>query len=170
MFTKSRALKTLGGLLLVGGLVFVVIQFIPVDHTNPPVVREPNWDSPMTRAYAERACFDCHSNETEWPWYSNLAPVSWSVADHVYEGRAKFNVSEWPSGEGEEAAETVREGEMPLWEYTVMHPEAKLSQAELRQFVAGLEKTFGTEEAEEAENRNGIQRYEAEDERDESDD
>ena len=64
----------------VGG--FLLIQLVPFgrDHTNPPVVQEPNWDSPATRELAQRACFDCHSNETVWPWYSNIAPVSWLVA------------------------------------------------------------------------------------------
>ena len=64
----------------VGG--FLLIQLVPFgrDHTNPPVVQEPKWDSPATRELAKRACFDCHSNETVWPWYSNIAPVSWLVA------------------------------------------------------------------------------------------
>ncbi|HMQ55423.1 MAG TPA: heme-binding domain-containing protein, partial [Anaerolineae bacterium] len=88
------------GLLLVG---FIAIQLVPVDRTNPPVVAEPAWDSPTTRAYAERASFDCHSNETKWPWYAYVAPISWQVAD-VHESREKFNISEWPSGEGDEAA------------------------------------------------------------------
>ena len=71
--------KVLGfGLLAVVGL-FVLIQLAPFgrNHTNPPVVQEPSWDSAETRALAKRACFDCHSNETVWPWYSNIAPVSW---------------------------------------------------------------------------------------------
>ena len=150
MVTK-KVVKVLGWLLLVGVLVLVGIQFIPVDRTNPAVVREPNWDSQATRDYAERACFDCHSNETKWPWYSYVAPMSWAVADHVHEGRSKFNVSEWPSGEGDEASKEVREGEMPLWEYTLLHPEAKLTPTEQREFIAGLEKTFGSEEDEKAE-------------------
>jgi len=66
---------------LLGVLVglLVVIQFVPYGraHTNPPVAQEPIWDSPQTRELARRACFDCHSNETMWPWYSNIAPISW---------------------------------------------------------------------------------------------
>ena len=58
-------------------LLFLTIQLIPVERGNPPVVREPKWDSVQTRAYAKRACFDCHSNETQWPWYAYLAPLSW---------------------------------------------------------------------------------------------
>jgi hypothetical protein len=63
-------------LILVGG--FLLIQLVPYGraHANPPVVKEPAWDSPTTRALAKRACFDCHSNETVWPWYTNVAPVS----------------------------------------------------------------------------------------------
>lgn len=64
-------------------------------QTNPPVIREPAWDSPQTRALAKRACFDCHSNETRWPLYSRFAPVAYIITDHVVEGRRKLNFSEW---------------------------------------------------------------------------
>lgn len=170
------------GIILIG---FVVIQFIPVDRTNPPVVQEPNWDSPQTRALAERACFDCHSNQTKWPWYSKVAPVSWLVAHDVEEGRAALNLSEWGSlpageqgegggeagegteygesqeregGEGmevDEIAEIIAKGEMPLWQYLMMHPEARLSQAETQTLITGLEATFGqsTQAGEEAINQ-----------------
>ena len=75
----------------------LVVQVIPYgrDHTNPPVAAEPLWDSPQTRDLAVRACFDCHSNETEWPWYSNVAPISWLVQRDVEEGREELNFSEW---------------------------------------------------------------------------
>jgi hypothetical protein len=65
-------------LLIVGVVVFVAIQLVPYgrDHTNPPVTAEPRWDSPQTRTLAVSACFDCHSNETAWPWYTNVAPFS----------------------------------------------------------------------------------------------
>ena len=77
--------------------IFLLIQLIPYgrDHTNPAVVAEPAWDLPETRALAVRACFDCHSNETIWPWYSNVAPISWLVQRDVDEGREKLNFSEW---------------------------------------------------------------------------
>jgi len=75
------------------GLILVLgIQFFPLNQTNPEVIQEPNWDSPKTRAYAKRACFDCHSNETTWPWYAHVAPVSWIVTHHVNEGREEFNM------------------------------------------------------------------------------
>ena len=73
---------------LLGG--FLLMQFVPYgrNHSNPPVISEPHWDSPQTRELAVDACFDCHSNETNWPWYSNIAPVSWMVQRHTDEGRA----------------------------------------------------------------------------------
>ena len=80
-------------LFLVGVLGLLVIQLIPYgrEHSNPAVVSEPPWDSPATRAFAVTACFDCHSNETEWPWYSNIAPMSWLVQRDVDEGRQHLN-------------------------------------------------------------------------------
>jgi hypothetical protein len=95
---------------------FLVLQLVPYgrDHSNPPVIAEPLWDSPDTRELSVRACFDCHSNETEWAWYSNVAPLSWLIQSHVDEGREELNFSESQlDQEGEEAAETVRDGSMP---------------------------------------------------------
>ncbi len=124
-------------------LAFILIQFIPVNRSNPPIVKEPNWDSPKTRAYAVRACFDCHSNETKWPAYSYVAPVSWLVADDVKDGRKHFNMSDWKPGKGDEAASEVRKGDMPMWQYTLMHSDAKLTDSEKKEFIAGLIATFG---------------------------
>ena len=75
--------------LVAGVVVFGLIQLVPYgrDHANPPVTREVKWDSPRTRALAAGACFDCHSNLTTWPWYSNVAPVSWLVYADVVGGR-----------------------------------------------------------------------------------
>jgi len=107
------------------------IQAVPYgrQHTNPPVVAEPNWDDPQTRALTARACFDCHSNETVWPWYSNVAPISWLVQRDVDEGRRTLNFSEWNRAQKEarESAKTVREGEMPPWIYSIRSSEARLS-------------------------------------------
>ena len=129
--------------------VFLVMQVLPIgqDHTNPPVTGEPNWDSPRTRELFMRVCGDCHSNETVWPWYSNIPPVSWLVANDVAEGRAVFNVSNWGSGEneGDEAAKVYREGEMPPFYFTMMHPEARLSSTESEELLNGLVATFGGE-------------------------
>jgi mono/diheme cytochrome c family protein len=125
----------------------LLIQLVPYgrNHENPQPVQEPSWDHPRTRAVFFRACKNCHTNETEWPWYSVVAPASWLVQRDVEEGRSHFNVSEWgrEKNDGAEAAKLVREGEMPLWFYLLAHPEARLSDAEREEFVAGLIGTFG---------------------------
>ena len=128
---------------LVGALLLVVVQLLPLgrDHTNPPVRKEPSWDAPETRALALRACFDCHSNETVWPWYSNVAPVSWLIESDVARGRKELNFSEWdrPQREARESAGKVRKGSMPPWYY----PWARLTGAESQALVQGLEGTLG---------------------------
>lgn len=145
MNRNVKRLLLIGGAIVVGG--FVVMQLVPYGraHANPPVVSEPNWDSPETRALAEKACFDCHSNETTWPWYSNVAPVSWLTQHDVDEGRAVLNFSEWGSGgegeEGEEIGEVIWEGEMPPAQFLLTHPEARLTDAEKQQLIRGLTAT-----------------------------
>ncbi len=129
---------------VVVGLVALalLIQLIPLSGRghNPAVVAEPNWDSAQTRALAKRACFDCHSNETVWPWYSYVAPVSWLVYGDVMEGRSRMNFSDWsrPHPGADEIAEVIQEGEMPPGTYLLMHPSARLSNAEKQQLIAGL--------------------------------
>jgi hypothetical protein len=94
-----------------------------------------------------RSCFDCHSNETKWRWYSNIAPVSWLVQRDVDGGRSQFDFSEWnkPQDVSEgDIADAIRGGSMPPWYYTVMHSNAKLSQAEKDAFIRGLQKTFAS--------------------------
>ena len=131
-------------------LLGVVIQFVPYgkNHTNPQLVQEPKWDTPKTRALFMRSCADCHSNETKWPLYSNVAPISWLVQHDVDEGREHFNVSNWlhqKKNKGDEAAEEVREGDMPPLVYLPAHPEARLSETEKKELIDGLVKTFGEE-------------------------
>lgn len=132
-------------LVLVG--VFVLIQVVPYgrSHTNPPVTGEPAWDSPRTRELAKRACFDCHSNETVWPWYSWVAPVSWLVQSDVEEGREHMNLSEFDKGQrhADDAAEEVEDGEMPPATYLLSHGDARLSDAERAELIRGLKATFG---------------------------
>jgi len=130
-------------------LAAVGLQLIPYGrtHTNPPVSSEPQWDSPRTRDLFTRACADCHSNETVWPWYSNIAPVSWLAQRDVDEGREKFNISTG-SGEADEAAEKVVEGEMPPAQYPWLHPAANLSTSEKQELIQGLLATFGGESSE----------------------
>lgn len=128
---------------LAGAFVLVAIQLVPYgpERTPPPITGEPAWDSPATRELAARACFDCHSSETRWPWYSHVAPVSWLIRDHVDEGRATLDFSTWdhPGSDPDEAADEVREGEMPPSYYVALHPEARLTDAERAALAAGLE-------------------------------
>jgi mono/diheme cytochrome c family protein len=107
-------------------------------------VQEPAWDSPATRALAQKACFDCHSNETRWPGYASIAPMSWLIQNDVNNGRRHMNFSEWqlPQEHADDAAEQIREKEMPLPHYLWLHPESKLTDAEREQLAAGLSKMF----------------------------
>lgn len=127
-------------------VLFFVIQILPYGQTrtNPPVTMEPAWNSLTTRDLAKRACFDCHSNATRWPGYARVAPVSWLILHDVQEGRAALNFSEWdrPQKEAKEAAEEVREGQMPGRVYRLMHAEARLSDSERDQLASGLDDTF----------------------------
>ncbi len=114
--------------------VLIAIQFIPVDRSNPPAEGE-IMESTELKTILKRSCYDCHSNETVWPWYSYVAPVSWLVADDVHEGRKHLNFSNWQNIEvrkvskaKQEIWEMVSEGEMPLGKYVLLHPEAKLSE------------------------------------------
>jgi hypothetical protein len=134
---------------LIGVLVaFVAIQLVPYgrDHSNPPVAAEPAWNSPRTRETFFKACANCHSNETVWPWYSHVAPASWLVQWDVDRARAELNVSRWglDENEGDEAAKMVRTNRMPPRTYLFGHPEARLTDAEKREFETGLAATFGS--------------------------
>jgi len=124
-------------LMLVLAVVIVAIQFVPVSRNNPPVTSEVRGDAAAT-AILKRACYDCHSNETVWPWYAYVAPVSWLVADDVNEAREHMNFSTWDVYSAkqqaehlEEIVEKVAEGDMPLWYYVPLHSETKVSPAEL---------------------------------------
>jgi hypothetical protein len=131
------------GLLAAG----VLIQFVPFghQHTDPPVIQEPPWDSPQTRDLARRACFDCHSNQTVWPWYSNVAPVSWLNQRDVNDGRRSVNFSQWnkPQRHAGHVIKEIQTGDMPLWFYLPMHPEAGLTTEEKSALISGLKKTPG---------------------------
>src|SRR5689334_18000343 len=97
--------------------LFALLQIVPYGraHSNPPVVQEPAWDSARTRELAVRACFDCHSNETKWPWYSHVAPMSWVMQRDVEMGRSVLNFSEWhrPYDLSTEAGPDVVRRDMP---------------------------------------------------------
>jgi cytochrome c551/c552 len=146
---KRLDVKTV--LYAMGGVVvfLLAIQAVPYGktYTNPPVIKEPLWDSPVTRALAKRACFDCHSHETIWPAYAKIAPFSWLVQYDVDEGRSELNFSDWKgTRKGEQAAKISKEiskGGMPPLQYMPLHPEARLSAVEKEALVKGLATTAG---------------------------
>lgn len=115
--------------------IFLGIQFIPVDRSNPSVVSD--LEAPIgVKSVLKRSCYDCHSNEVDWPWYGYVAPVSWLVAHDVKEGREELNFSEWNKFSGdeemkEEIIEEIAEGEMPLPLYLITHPNASVSDQDL---------------------------------------
>lgn len=123
-------------------LLFLGSQIVRPAKTNPAVDESRTLQShaqmsPEVAAVLKRGCGDCHSNETVWPWYSDVAPVSWFVIDHVNHGRRHLNFSDWTRYDRQEAdellgdiAKTVRAGAMPLTSYTLLHPEARLTQSE----------------------------------------
>ena len=140
-------LRRLGiGLGVLVGL-FALAQAVPYGrtHSNPPTIQEPKWDSPHTRELAVRACFNCHSNDTRWPWYANVAPFSWVVQQDVENARDTVNFSEW-NREYPLAAEsgpaTVRK-DMPPYKYRMAHPEAQLTEQETIELARGLNATLG---------------------------
>lgn len=128
--------------------LLALAQVVPYGraHHNPASVKEPGWDSPQTRTLAAAACFDCHSNLTTWPWYSNIAPGSWLIYQDVVGGRETLNFSEWQRPQDVSAGdlgEVVRGGSMPPWYYKLLHPKSRLSSAERDQLATGLAKTLG---------------------------
>ena len=134
MIKMKKHLYFLISILLVA---FLLIQFIPVDRTNPPVVLDIETPSEV-KAILKRSCYDCHSNETVWPWYSKIAPVSWLIAHDVKEGREYLNFSRWDDYTVKkkvelikESIEEVEEGEMPPWVYIPTHPDSLLTKEDV---------------------------------------
>ncbi|MGL6279975.1 MAG: heme-binding domain-containing protein [Gaiella sp.] len=141
----SRFLKALALIVV----VFGAIQFVPYgrDHDNPPTVQEPAWDTERTRDLALAACFDCHSNLTNWRWYTNVAPISWLAQSDVDDGRAVLNFSEWDRPQAtspREVVDAIREGEMPPFYYRWTHSGARLSDQEQAELEAGLLETWSS--------------------------
>lgn len=122
--------------------VFVAIQFVPVHRDNPPVASD--LDAPAdVKSVLRRSCYDCHSNETKWPWYAYVAPVSWLVAEDVEHGRQELNFSIWGSypekkriSYASDMVEEIEEGEMPLPKYLITHGDARVTPAELERLRA----------------------------------
>ena len=136
---KLRLLKVIKWVLIVVACLLVIAQLWRPAQTNPAIDSSQTLEAhvqfdPKVAAILDRSCYDCHSNKTRWPWYANVAPVSWFVIDHVNEGRHDLNFSEWGKYSREDRkkqlgqlCELITEGWMPLSSYTPLHPEAKLS-------------------------------------------
>jgi mono/diheme cytochrome c family protein len=159
---QPRVRQALRWTLVALGVGFVAIQFVPYGHahTNPPVRREPAWDSPQTRELAARACFDCHSNQTSYRWYTYVAPISWYIQHDIDDGRRRLNFSEWdlPQREARSAATEVQRHQMPPAEYIPVHPEASLTDAERRALIDGLRATMASSPPPPSQNGPGGQR------------
>ena len=129
---------------IVVAIAFVAIQFVPYgrDHTNPPVALDAPWPTAEAERAARAACYDCHSNETHWPWYSHVAPMSWLVYEDVKAGREVLNFSEFDRRQDEvdDIEDVIEDGEMPPSNYTMLHPDAKLSAADERALVEAAER------------------------------
>jgi len=133
--------KVIGG---IGGLLVLLagIQFVPVERTNPPVQQDVP-APPAVKAILKASCYDCHSNETVWPWYSRLAPVSWLLAADTSAGRDHLNFSIWNTYSQEQqeslleaAVKKARSGKMPPWYYTLKHSEGKVTPEKLAMLEA----------------------------------
>lgn len=137
----KKALKLIAILFFLG---IVILQFFRPERTNPPIVKNETLEATMkvpenVQAILNRSCKDCHSNETVYPWYSNIAPVSWSVVDHIKVGREELNFSEWGTYSKrkkerklEEICEEVEEGEMPHYQYLWIHWDATLTKSDVQ--------------------------------------
>ena len=141
---KSRLLRVLKWVVIVAAAVFVLAQFARSAKTNPATDESQTINArlqvtPQVAAIFDRSCNDCHSNKTRWPWYSNVAPVSWFVINHVDEGRRQLNFSEWGrytqrdvEGMLKQICREVKSSSMPLSSYTPMHPGSKLSTEDVK--------------------------------------
>jgi hypothetical protein len=146
---KVKMRRFLKGLAWVCGVAIAlgaIMQIVPYGrtHANPPVIQEPEWDTPRTRELAVRACFDCHSNQTRWPWYADVAPLSWVVQSDVESARHVINFSEWnlPYDLAPYSSQSIITGAMPPAKYRMAHPEANLTRGEMLELVHGLDATF----------------------------
>ena len=133
---SSRTPRIARRVAIAAAVIAVAIQLVPVDRTNPPAGSEIQAPDDV-HAILTRACYDCHSNATKWPWYAHVAPVSWLVAKDVRNGRKAMNFSNWGSytphkqeTKIQEIWQQVSDDKMPLKIYRPMHPEAKLTDAD----------------------------------------
>ena len=124
------------------GVLFVAIQFVPYGwwHENPPVVQDAPWPDAASAEIASESCYSCHSNETDWPPYSYVAPTSWLVRSDVENGRDELNFSDWSEAADEtgDAVDMIAAGDMPPGNYTMIHRGARLTEEEADVLVAAL--------------------------------
>jgi hypothetical protein len=135
-------------------VAFIGLQFVRPDRTNPPAQAAASLQAktpPDVRALLDRSCRDCHSNETRWPWYTNVAPASWLVASDVHKGRERFNFSEWAAYSSDDQdkflgamCKLVTRGRMPLPPYLLIHRSARPSPAEVAALCAWSDKMRDT--------------------------
>lgn len=127
---------------VIGTIAMVVIGNVAVKRTNPPVTYTINWNSPETERLARNTCFDCHSNETHWPWYAHIAPAAFLLANDVTQAREQYNFSTGYHLDGEKMARKVEDGQMPPARYLMLNPQANLSAEDKALLTAGLRATF----------------------------
>jgi hypothetical protein len=141
-----RGLKTVAYIFVA---VLILAQLARINRLNPPV-RSDISAGPSIQPVLRRVCYNCHSNETVWPWYSGVAPVSWLVGSDVHEARQHLNFSDWGTYDsGTQShklrgiAEEVQGGDMPPWYYSMVHREARLSPSERSQIQAWTKEAIG---------------------------
>ncbi len=142
----KKKLKWVLALLLAA---FLLLQLTNPARTNPPVVSDMMATSPpppQIAAMLHAACYDCHSHETKWPWYSRLAPMSWLIADDVNDGRNNLNLSKWPADQPDRAArklgmmsDAIGDGQMPPTKYTAIHADARLTASQQQELTDWLD-------------------------------
>ncbi|MGH9227126.1 MAG: heme-binding domain-containing protein [Acidimicrobiales bacterium] len=144
---RSAAWRAVRGAGLGGLVLFGAIQLVPYGwrHSNPAITQDAPWPDAEAERIARSSCYACHSNETDWPLYSYVAPMSWLVRRDVESGRDKLNFSEWEreDGDADKAIETILEGSKAPDRYTMIHRDARLTDAEADRLVAALEALEG---------------------------
>lgn len=144
IYRRKRSRTRLAFLLIgMAVAVFVLIQFVPYgrDHTHPPARNPFHWTSPQAKAIAQRSCYDCHSNKTKWWWAVKIAPFSWLAQHDISAGRARLNFSEWDGILTSARLQRALGNGMPPLQFTLLHPTAKLSDAEKQTLIAGFEQS-----------------------------
>jgi hypothetical protein len=141
--------KNLKWIFVGAGALFAALQFTNPPHVNPPVKNDflaRMNPPPKIAAMFKSACYDCHSHETRWPWYSSVAPMSWKIAQDVDEGRVQLNLSDWPSDpkrawkKMENMSEEIDQKDMPLKKYMILHKDAQLTDDERSELTQWLDK------------------------------